>query len=63
VAKGLDSRCFKLWVATLEESLEDPDGGIEEEEDAKPMIEGSVCVIADLPEQHGETDNEEVVQL
>jgi hypothetical protein len=62
VAKGLHSRDFKLWVVTLEESLEDPDGRTEEEE-AKVMAEECVCVTADLPGKHGEKDNEEVVQL
>lgn len=49
-------------MVTLEESLEDPDGGPEEEE-AKVMVEGCVCVIANLLGKHGEKDNEEVVQL
>lgn len=61
MAKGLDSRDFKLWVATLEESLEDPDGGTEEE--AKVMVEGCVCVTTNLPGKHDEKDSEEMVQL
>lgn len=62
MAKGLHSSDFKLWVVTLKESLEDPDGRTEEEE-AKVMAEECVCVTADLPGKHGEKDNEEVMQL
>lgn len=49
-------------MVTLEESLEDPEGGTEEEE-AKVTVEGCVCVIANFPGKHGEKDYEEVVQL